>query len=467
MSISTSLHRTLSFLIVRSLLLICCALYITQGNITSTSLFAEEAKRKPNVIIIFTDDQGTLDVNCFGSKDLMTPGLDRLAKQGIKLTQFYAAAPVCSPSRAGLLTGRIPIRAGVPGNVSSSKGVAGMPTEQVTIAETFQKAGYKTAHIGKWHLGYTPETMPNRQGFDHSFGHMGGCIDNFSHFFYWAGPNRHDLWRNGKEVQAAGSFFPDLMVAEAVEFMRKHREEPFFMYFAMNTPHYPYQGDAEWLNYYAKLNSPRNLYAAFVSTLDARIASLVQNVDRLGIRENTIIAFQSDHGHSTEQRAHFGGGNAGPYRGAKFSLFEGGIRVPAIISWPEHLPEGETRNQMAHSCDWLPTLAELTEVPLLNQDVDGKSLVSVLRSSEANSPHKLLHWTIGNSWALRQDDWKLIGNPRDTSNKGELTAADKLFLVNLKKDKSEMKNLAKEYPHRVQELKSLHEKWFSTIPKSK
>ena len=194
------------------------------------------AGRKPNVIIIYTDDQGSVDLNCYGAKDLTTPHMDALAKHGVRFTQFYAAAPVCSPSRAGLLTGRYPVRAGMPGNAGSTKGRAGLAPNEVTIAEMMKEAGYVTAHIGKWHLGYTPETMPNGQGFDHSFGHMGGCIDNYSHFFYWQGPNRHDLWRNGKEIFEDGKFFPELMAAEADKFIVKNRDNPFFIYFALNTP---------------------------------------------------------------------------------------------------------------------------------------------------------------------------------------------------------------------------------------
>jgi arylsulfatase A-like enzyme len=421
------------------------------------------AERRPNVIVIFTDDQGTIDANCYGAEDLATPAIDGLAATGVRFTQFYAAAPVCSPSRAGLLTGRYPVRAGVPGNVSSSQGHAGMPPEQVTMAETFQAAGYATAHIGKWHLGYTPETMPNGQGFDFSFGHMGGCIDNYSHFFYWAGPNRHDLWRNGQEVHQAGRFFGDLMVDEASQFMQEHADQPFFMYFAMNMPHYPYQGDKQWLDYYRELEYPRNLYAAFVSTLDARIGRLVQQVDRLGIAEHTIIAFQSDHGHSCEERAHGGGGSAGPYRGAKFSLFEGGIRVPAIIRWPGRLPAGTVRDQVAHSCDWLPTLAELCQVELVQEDIDGRSLVGVIGSETAPSPHEVLHWTIGNSWAIRAGDWKLLGNPKDTSNRAPLGPDDQLFLVNLNENPGEMQNQAEQQPELVKGLRQQHEQWVESL----
>jgi len=430
------------------------------------------AAERPNVIVVFTDDQGTVDANCFGAKDLVTPGIDALARRGVRLTQFYAAAPVCSPSRAGLLTGRYPVRAGVPGNVSSQKGGAGMPPEQVTMAETFKAAGYVTAHVGKWHLGYTPETMPGAQGFDFSFGHMGGCIDNYSHFFYWQGPNRHDLWRQGKEIHRDGCFFPDLMVEEAIRFITENRQRPFFMYFAMNAPHYPYQGDVEWLERYKDLAYPRNLYAAFVSTLDARIKKLVDAVDELGLRERTIIVYQSDQGHSTEERAHFGGGSAGPHRGAKFSLFEGGIHVPAVISWPGSLPEGEARGQTAHSCDWLPTLAELCGVKLLNEDIDGRSLVKVLRSESAESPHDLLHWTIGNSWAVRQGPWKLLGNPRDTGARASWISPDaprnlpdppKLMLVNVAEDPGETTDQSSQEPEVFQKLKTAHETWAASV----
>lgn len=427
---------------------------------------AEARDARPNVILIYTDDQGTVDAGCYGAADLETPAIDRLARDGVRFTQFYAPAPVCSPSRAGLLTGRYPLNAGAPGNVSSRKGNPGMPAEQMTIAELLKGAGYATAHIGKWHLGYTPETMPNNQGFDYSFGHMGGCIDNYSHFFYWAGPNQHDLYRNGEEVFRDGEYFPDLMVEEAGAFMEAKRDEPFFIYFAMNGPHYPYQGEPDWLAHYddAGVPYPRNLYNAFTSSLDARIGTLLDKVEALGLSEDTIIIFQSDHGHSVEERAHFGGGSAGPYRGAKFSMFEGGLRVPAIIRWPGHLEAGVTRDQAAHGCDWFPTIAELCGVDLPDRPLDGKSLAGVLESPAADSPHAVLHWftTHGTrtQWAVRKGDWKLVGNPRDpTLPEGE--SLPPLFLVNLAEDPGEQTNLAESEPGKLAELKSLHDAWYA------
>jgi arylsulfatase A-like enzyme len=426
------------------------------------------AERRPNVIVILSDDQGSVDAHCYGAKDLETPAIDALAARGVRFTQFYSGAPVCSPSRAALLTGRYPLRAGLVGNAPSRAGRAGMPP-QPTLAKMLRAAGYATAHIGKWHLGFTPETMPNGQGFENSFGHMGGCIDNFSHFFYWEGPNRHDLYRNGQEVYYPGRFFPDLMVEEARHFLEKNRSRPFFLYFALNMPHYPYQAEPKWLEHYRNLPYPRNLYAAFVSTLDDRIGALLKTVDDLGLREQTIIIFQSDNGHSVEERAHGGGGSAGPYRGAKFSMFEGGIRLPGIISWPGHLPEGAVRGQVAHACDWMPTIAALCGVKLLDGDIDGKSLVPVIRSADARTPHDVLHWQVGLGrnahWAVRQGDWKLMGNLQDTAGPPLSVEDKKLFLANLAADVGEKRNLAKERPEVVERLLKIRQEWLAVQKK--
>jgi arylsulfatase A len=444
----------------------CLVLFFASRVIPAAEALPKPAAAKPNVIIVLADDQGSVDLGCYGAKDLVTPHTDALAARGVRFTQFYSAAPVCSPSRAGLLTGRYPVRAGVPGNCASQKGGKGaLPPEEVTLAEMFREAGHATAQIGKWHLGYTPETMPNGQGFDHSFGHMGGCIDNYSHFFYWSGPNIHDLHRNGVEVHHDGEYFPDLMVREAGKFIEQNRERPFFIYYAINTPHYPYQGDAKWLERFKDLPHPRKLYAAFLASQDERIGALLKKVDDLGLRERTIVIFQSDNGHSTEERAHFGGGSAGPYRGAKFSLFEGGIRLPAIISWPGKLPQGEVRGQMAHACDWLPTLAELTGVKPPSATLDGRSLVPVLKSADAPSPHDVLRWQTGVGsnarWAIRQGDWKLIGNAEDTAATGEAGRQRiPLFLANLAKDPGERRNVAEQNAEVVVRLKRLHEAGF-------
>lgn len=445
-----------------TLLLACC--------LSSPSVVAA---RQPNVIVILADDQGSVDAGCYGTEELTTPGMDRLAATGVRFTQFYSAAPVCSPSRAGLLTGRYPWLVGVTSNVGAGPGEdqndltqgddpqKGLLDSAVTMAEMFRQAGYKTAHIGKWHLGYGAGSRPLDQGFDYSFGHMSGCIDNYAHFFYWNGPNRHDLWENNHRVRMPGKFFPDLMVEKASGFIRAHADQPFFMYFASNMPHYPYQGDTQWLEHYQNLPYPRNLYAAFLSSLDARVAQMLDLIEELKLRQDTIIVYQSDNGFSKEERAHFGGGSSGPYRGEKFSMFEGGIRLPAIISWPQHLPQGAVRQQVAHACDWLPTLAQLCEVPLPNAELNGKSLVEVLKSDAADSPHDFLAWNTGKQWAIRQAEWKLIHRVQTASDDKSLTEEDReFFLANLSQDLPESTNYAKEHPEVVARLRqAFQDRW--------
>ncbi len=420
-------------------------------------------KRKPNVILFFTDDQGTLDLNCYGSHDLYTPNLDRLAQRGTRFSQFYVGAPVCSPSRATLMTGRCPQRAGVPSNVGRSNG---LPPEQITIAEMLKPAGYRTALFGKWHLGEVLEQSPNAQGFDEFLGHKVGCIDNYSHFFYWSGPNRHDLWKNEQEYWEDGSFFPEIIARETCSFIEKNKDRPFFIYAAFNVPHYPMQGTEKYRSLYSHLEEPRAAYAAFMSTLDEKVGRIIDKVDSAGLREDTLIVFLSDHGHSIEQRANFGGGNAGPYRGNKFTLWEGGIRVPCIVSMPGRIPENEVRDQIAISADWLPTIAHYCGIKPPQRTLDGRNISSVIESNDAVSPHKLLHWQLGKQWAVRDGDWKLVVNAPGGSRNGRILPKkpdEKIFLSNMSEDISESKNLADQHPDVVRRLTKLHEKWLAEV----
>ncbi len=422
---------------------------------------AAAAAERPNVLIIYTDDQGSADAGCYGSPDLTTPAIDRLAAEGVRFTQMLAPSAICSASRTGLLTGCIPMRAGVPGNVSSQHGNAGLPPANYTLAEMFRDAGYRTHHVGKWHLGYEETTMPNAQGFDSTWGHMGGCIDNYSHFFYWQGPNRHDLWRNGVEIWEDGQNFGRRMVEETQAAIDAGGDKPFFIYWAINWPHYPLQGYDNWRQHYAKLGleSPRDKYAAFVSSMDELIGRVLDGLDAKGLAQDTIVIFQSDHGHSVEERTFRGGGSSGPYRGHKGSFFEGGLRVPSIVRWPAKLAPGQVRGQFVTGCDWYPTLLEWCggSLPANAQKLDGKSIAAVAESG-APSPHAEFYWTFGTRrdkqgndnghWALRQGDWKLIGNPRDQIQ--PLEGADrKLFLANLAEDVGEANNVAKEHPEVV------------------
>ena len=335
-----------------------------------------------------------------------------------------------------------------------------LPVDRQYLAHEMKKSGYQTAIVGKWHLAggrrnaYDPELMPNGQGFDYSYGHMEGCIDNYSHFFFWAGPNRHDLWRNGEKIHEPGEFFPRRMTEEACEWIEKNRTEPFFMFYAMNTPHYPYQGDEKWLKHYSNLDYPRNLYAAFISTMDEYIGKLLNKLEELGLKEDTIIIFQSDNGFSSEERAHFGGGSSGIYSGNKGSVLEGGIRVPAMISWPGHLPQNEVRSQPTHSIDWYPTLAELCGIPCPG-NLDGRSLVPVLHSAELETPDRPMHWILGNKqWAVGEGRWKLCFNPK--------TRAAGKYLFDIETDPSEKHNKLTEQPETAEHLERLHHEWAAT-----
>ncbi|GGZ27970.1 N-acetylgalactosamine-6-sulfatase [Echinicola pacifica] len=429
-----------------------------------------QSLKKPNILVILGDDQGTVDTHAYGSTDLHTPNLDRIANEGVRFTQFYAAAPVCSPSRASLLTAKYNQNARLFGNVSPPHSdpeyKSGLPTDEITMAEVFKADGYETALIGKWHLGHSPEKLPNGQGFDYFFGHQRGCIDNYSHFFFWHGPNMHDLYQNEEEIYRPGEFFGDLMVDEVKKFTAKDKEDPFFIYWAINMPHYPYQGDPKWLEYYKDLPESRQLYAAFISTYDEMIGEVLDHLEATGELDNTIIVYQSDHGHSTEERAYFGGGSNGIYHGAKFCMLEGGIRVPAMIRYPKAVPAMAVRNQMANSIDWLPTLAEITGTDIPNkEEIDGKSLMPIINDINAPSQHEVLHWATGDpesttdSWAVRKGNWKLLGNPWDSEKELTFGDEDKLYLVDMSKDSTETTNVAKQNPEILKELLKLHTDW--------
>jgi arylsulfatase A-like enzyme len=293
---------------------------------------------------------------------------------------------------------------------------------------------------------------PLAQGFDEFFGHKNGCIDNYSHYFYWAGANRHDLWRNDKEVWEEGALFPDLTVREARRFLKAGDARPFFMYLAFNMPHYPLQGTEKFRKMYADTPSPRRMYAEFLSTLDEKIGEVLATLDELRLRESTLVILLSDNGHSEEIRSFGGGGSAGPYRGCKFQLWEGGIRLPCIACLPGVIPAGAVRTQMACSVDWLPTIAELCGAKLPDRRLDGKSIAAVLKSADAPSPHQVFHWQSGNMWAVREGKWKLVATV------GKDGRAD-LFLGDLDADVSEKANQAQANGDVVERLTKLHQQW--------
>jgi len=420
--------------------------------------------RSPNVVIFYADDMGIGDVGVYGCRDIQTPSIDALARTGVRFTNYYSAAPICSPSRAALLTGRYPARAGVPTNVSSTPGAPGMPTEQITIAEMAKTRNYATGILGKWHLGFSYETQPNAQGFDFFFGHHAGCLDYFSHKFYWnsKAPNHHDLFRNRQEVFEEGHYLTNLITREAGRFIDAHKDKPFLLYVPYNAPHYPMHAPKEYVDRYAHLPKPRRLYAALVAAMDESIGQIVDRLRHHKLVEDTLVFFMSDNGISVEVRANGGGGSSGPFRDHKFSLFEGGIRMPGIVSWPGHVPAGQTRDQLTIACDVLPTVAEAigAELPA-DHKIDGTSWMKLLADSEAPG-HETLYWAWNKQKAVRQGQWKLVCNGMITMGMSQRTRAggdDAVFLTDVEADPGETVNLAKRHPDVVERLLKQHETW--------
>ena len=426
---------------------------------------------KPNVVIFYTDDQGTLDAGCYGSTDLHTPHIDRIAANGVRFTQAYAHT-VCCPSRAALLTGRHPQRSGInswtQGDMKGPDGI-NMALEEITIAEALKSAGYRTALFGKWHVGSHRDYGPTKQGFDEFFGIRNGFIDNFNHYFLHR-KGYHDLYEGTTEVFKDGEYFPDLITERALQFVDKNRASPFLLYLGFNIPHYPEQALKEHTELYKDLPMPRRSYAAITSTTDHYIGLVLNKLEELKLTENTIVIFQSDNGHSEEDKkginiqdhtsglpkghyysAHGGGGNTGKWIGAKGTFLEGGIRVPSIVSWPAKLPKGEVRDQAVTIMDWFPSLIEWCGVKNLNVKLDGRSLQPIIDSPEIETAHPVIHFQWQNEWAVREGDWKLIG--RKTPNKTRLS------LHNLADDKPEVKNYIGEKPDLVQRLSVLHQEW--------
>ena len=430
---------------------------------------------QPNVVIFFTDDQGTLDAKCYGSNDLYTPNIDQLAASGVRFTQAYAHA-VCCPARAMLLTGRYPQRGGInnwtQGDMNVEKGT-NMALSEYTLAELLKDNGYTTGLFGKWHLGADKDHGPTKQGFDVFWGHRGGFIDNYNHYFLH-GKGFHDLYQGTREVlDHDGKYFPDEMTRRAIDFIDENKAKPFFLYCAFNLPHYPEQADQNFAERYKNIGDPkRRSYGMVVSTVDDRIGWVLDALEENGLRENTIIVFMSDNGHSEENSeirvnehnsglakgtnygANGGGGNTGRWIGHKGQFLEGGIRVPAIISYPAKLPKGEVRGQMITAMDWMPTIAALIDTQLPEGlKFDGQDIRDIIDSNQATTNYQVAHWMWQSRWMVREGDWKLFSAVKSASPK----------LLRLTDSQPERRDYSEEYPDIVSRLEELHKNWRSKV----
>jgi len=421
------------------------------------SAAAAAAARRPNIVFILVDDLGWHDVGCYGSRIYHTPSIDRLATQGMRFTDGYAACPVCSPTRASILTGKYPARLHltdwIPGSrrwgkLRPPEWTKYMPLEEVTIAEALKKAGYACGHVGKWHLG-GPKYRPEAQGFDFNFAgdHRGQPPS-----YFW--PYRIPNVKTGKP----GEYLTDRSTDEALGFIERNKNRPFFLYFAHYAVHTPLQAKKEKIQKYLKLGLPPRgqnnaTYAAMIESVDESVGRVVAKLDELGIADNTVIFFMSDNGglHRVTSNA--------PLRAGKGTLYEGGIREPWIVKWPGVVEPGSTCSVPVISTDFYPTILEIAGLkPDPKQAPDGVSIVPLLKQTGTIDREALYwhypHYHIGPpGGAIRCGDWKLIEYYED----------GRLELYNLRNDLSEKTNLAARMPQKAAELRKKLDSWRKAV----
>jgi len=424
---------------------------------------------QPNFIIFLTDDQGYGDLSCMGATDFRTPNLDQMAAGGVRFTNWYSNSPVCSPSRAALLTGRYPGNAGVRSILAGHRTATGLPTEVPTIANALQDLGYYTAMSGKWHLGLAEGSRPENHGFDDWFGFMAGCIDFYSHIFYWQ-MNRdgraqlHDLWENGIEIYRDGEYFTELITEYTIKYVRRAIEQnkPFFLYVPYNAPHYPMHAPAKYVERFPNLSWDRQIMAAMLSAVDDSVGEILNELERQGILDNTFTYFQSDNGPSREIRNWldgtpdpYYGGSAGRLKGHKFSLYEGGIRSPGIMSWPDRITAGQVVDQPGAAMDVFPTFLSAAGGDPNDYQLDGKNAMLMLTEGRP-SLHDAIFWEMNQQTAVRRGKWKLVLN-------GQLVegapAKDDVHLADLETDMGETNNRKDQRPELTAELTQLAQAW--------
>ncbi|MHC4111050.1 MAG: sulfatase-like hydrolase/transferase [Planctomycetota bacterium] len=401
---------------------------------------------KPNFIIIFTDDQGYQDVGCFGSPNINTPNLDRMAAEGSKFTDFYSAASVCSPSRAALLTGCYPPRVSIT-KVLFPRDSIGLNPDELTIADILKAQGYATACVGKWHLGHLPQFLPTSNGFDSYFG-----IPYSNDMDGVKGKNRNldrawqekdyspwnvPLMRDEKIIErpADQTTLIERYTQEAVKFINENKDRPFFLYLPHTMPHIPLFVSDEFF-----VADAHKAYKATIEQIDSSVGRVLEALKKAGVDKNTLVVFTSDNGPWLSKKHH--GGSALPLRDGKFTTYEGGMREPTIMRWPGKIPAGQVCGEICGTIDLLPTFAKLTEgeVPP-DRVIDGKNIWPLMSGKPgAKSPHKAyFYYRVNNLEAVRSGKWKLCSRK-------------KTELYDLQADISEKNNVAAEHPGIVKRL---------------
>ncbi len=413
-----------------------------------TSTQSTENGPLPNIVVIYCDDLGYGDLGCFGNTEIRTPSIDLMADEGMKFTEFYSASPVCSPSRAALLTGRIPQRMGING-VFFPRSFTGMPVEEITTANLLKSKGYSTGVIGKWHLGHMLKFLPLQRGFDEYFG------------IPYSNDMRSAVYLEGNEVvdfHVDQHYTTKTYTEKACDFIERHAEGPFYLYFAHSMPHVPIYASPEFDG-----RSGKGIYTDVIEEIDWSVGEVLGKLEEHGVLHNTLVVFSSDNGPWLAMHEH--GGSAGILREGKQYTFEGGQRVPTLALWPDVIEAGSVYDDMALMMDWFPTFAEITGASLPDdREYDGESILKVLDGSGIRAGKEFLYYDGGELQCYRNGEWKLKlpyrgyhGNnwvkgvpPHDT------------LLFNLKSDPGERENLYFEKPEKVAEMVTLMEAYKSS-----
>ena len=436
----------------------------------------------PNIVVVLADDLGYNDLGSFGSQTILTPHLDALAHGGVRLTDGYVSAAVCSPSRAGLYTGRYQPRFGYEFNTSGRDTVVGLPTDERTLADMLKSAGYATGLIGKWHLGKSEKHHPLNRGFDEYFGHLSGgstYIDSRKEGVEsWpaenaptARPDSSAIYDGFEQVEVE-EYLTDVFAEKAMDFIRRRKDEPFFLMLTPNAPHTPLQATAEYTDRYRDVEpAGRRIFAAMVSSVDDYVGDVVQELRSHGLEENTLIVFFSDNGCVKYLSQDVCSND--PLTGSKRFHLEGGIRVPFIFHWPAGLPAGTTFEHPAISLDLFATFAAAAGSDETAQD--SVNLLPYLRGESPDSPHEFLFWRAKPNMAVRWGNWKLwkvnksdktyddftLGGSRlpQVDYPGDSPMGQMTVLYDLSTDIAEQENVADEHPEVVQRLESELEAW--------
>ncbi len=460
----TEVMKKFKGVVILIILFLCC-------------LKVDAQDQPPNIVLIVADDLGYGDLQCYGADNIKTPNIDQLAKEGVRFTHFYSNGAECTPTRAALLSGRYQQRVGglecaiglgnhgrYPDAVRLAKaGNLGLPISYGAIPSILKKAGYNTALIGKWHLGYAPKFSPHAHGFDFSLGPLGGGVDYFMHstpvgmFLGKMSYGEHDFFRNGHEQHREGYYITDLITDESVNWINiQKRDRPFFLYIPYTAPHKPYQGPDDYTGKKLTVeqeNAPsKENYIEMVEELDKGVGKILAKLKAEGLEKNTLVIFVSDNGPA-------GPGSAGPFRDNKGTLFEGGIRVPCIIKWPGHITPGLTSRQVAITMDLTASIARIAHASAPpNRPFDG---TDIIKDVEKDRPvyARTLFWRKQRTprivKAVHEGHMKYIY----VKNRGDVSE----YLFDLSKDPREKNNLKEKYPDKLLKLKKLLKNWEAEV----